>query len=292
MAKVVLTSNPKSIYDDLPEKRYHFPQTYLRAVQEARGDWAIYYESGRSGGRRSYYAIAQIVDVQPDPNHSGLYYAYVEGYLDFDRPVPMRNQTGFYESGLRGDDGEPNRGAVQRAVRRISEAEFELIVRAGFATIVGAGHASESTARNMALEEPAIFHRPIVEELVRRPFRDTAFKLAVRAAYQGTCAMTGLKMINGGGRAEAEAAHIRPVQDSGPDSVRNGVALCGTVHWMFDRGLVSIGDDFTILRAEKGIPERMHQLFNRSGKLLLPESEMLRPHRQFLQYHRNRVFKG
>jgi putative restriction endonuclease len=292
MAKVVLTSNPKSIYDDLPEKRYHFPSTYLRAIHEAHGDWAIYYESGRSGGRRAYYAIARIVDVQPDPKQAGLYYAFVKDYLDFDSPVPVQHQAGYYENALQGDDGHLNRGAVQRAVRRISEDEFELIVRSGFAAIFGGGDTAAATTRNAAQEEPITFHRPIVEQIVRRPFRDTAFKLAVRTAYRATCAMTGLKMINGGGRAEAEAAHIRPVQDSGPDSVRNGIALSGTVHWMFDRGLVSIGDDYTILRARQGIPDRMQQLFNRSGKLILPDSEMLRPHRQFLQYHREQVFKG
>ncbi|MCC6467009.1 MAG: HNH endonuclease [Alphaproteobacteria bacterium] len=292
MAKVVLTSNPESIYDDLPEKRYHFPRPYLRAVEEARGDWAIYYESGRSGGRRAYFAVAQIVDVQPDPQREGLYYAFVGGYLDFQNMVPVRNETSYYESALQADDGELNRGTIQRAVRRIPDGEFELIVQSGFAQVVGLGEQPSRVPSNVAQDEPAIFQRPIVEQVVRRPFRDTAFKAAVRTAYQATCAMTGLKMINGGGRSEAEAAHIRPVQDSGPDSVRNGIALSGTVHWMFDRGLVSIGDDYTILRAQKGIPEAMQQLFNRSGRLLLPEATTLRPHPQFLQYHRERVFKG
>ena len=61
--------------------------------------------------------------------------------------------------------------------------------------------------------------------------------------------MTGLRIINGGGRSEVQAAHIRPVASSGPDSVRNGLALSGTAHWMFDRGLLSIGDDYSILIA-------------------------------------------
>ena len=43
---------------------------------------------------------------------------------------------------------------------------------------------------------------------------------------------------NGGGRAEAQAAHIQPVAENGPDSLRNGVALSSTFHWMFDRGLI------------------------------------------------------
>jgi hypothetical protein len=42
-----------------------------------------------------------------------------------------------------------------------------------------------------------------------------------------SCAFTGPKIINGGGRSEVQAAHIRPVTStsSGPDSPRNGMAL-------------------------------------------------------------------
>jgi hypothetical protein len=37
-----------------------------------------------------------------------------------------------------------------------------------------------------------------------------------------------LQIINGGGRTEVQAAHIRPVAAGGSDSVRNGLALSGT----------------------------------------------------------------
>ena len=49
------------------------------------------------------------------------------------------------------------------------------------------------------------------------------------------------------GRAEVDAAHIRPVEKNGPDIVSNGLALSGTAHWMFDRGLISLSDDLEIL---------------------------------------------
>ena len=67
--------------------------------------------------------------------------------------------------------------------------------------------------------------RRIIEQLVSRPFRDKAFSAAVKNAYHDTCAMTGLKIINGGGRSEVQAAHIRPVEHRGPDSVRNANSL-------------------------------------------------------------------
>src|SRR3546814_7483993 len=107
-------------------------------------------------------------------------------------------------------------------------------------------------------EDDAPFERRVEERLTRRPFRDAAFAKLVRDAYDATCALTGLRLINGGGRCEVEAAHIRPVGDGhgGPDSVRNGIALSQTMHWMFDRGLVSLTDDLEILVVREAIPER------------------------------------
>ena len=89
-----------------------------------------------------------------------------------------------------------------------------------------------------------------------------------------------------------QAAHIRPVAAEGPDSVRNGLALSGTIHWMFDRGLISVDDDYTILTARDQVPDTVGRLLNRDGRLRLPSGPELLPHPLFLQYHRKEVFKG
>ena len=114
----------------------------------------------------------------------------------------------------------------------------------------------------------------------------------VRAAYSNRCAITGLRLINGGGRPEVQAAHIQPVASKGPDSVRNGLALSGTVHWMFDRGLISIGDDYKILVAKDHVPDDAIRLLNRSGVINLPTDLTLHPNSYFLKFHRDQVFKG
>ncbi|MDZ4761821.1 MAG: HNH endonuclease [Alphaproteobacteria bacterium] len=104
--------------------------------------------------------------------------------------------------------------------------------------------------------------------------------------------MTGLQIINGGGRAEVQAAHIQSVEYGGSDSVRNGVALSGTAHWMFDRGLISIDDDYSVLVAEDRLPDAAKRLIREERKLILPEREDIRPHRNYLKFHREKVFKG
>jgi putative restriction endonuclease len=135
--------------------------------------------------------------------------------------------------------------------------------------------------------------RPIIERLVSRPFRDVAFRAAVRSAYANTCAVTGLKLINGGGRPEVQAAHIRPVAAGGSDSVRNGLALSGTVHWMFDRGLISVDEDCeTILVANDRLPPAVVGLIRPDRRLITPDRPDAKPNPSQLRYHRETVFKG
>ena len=242
MTKVVFTTKVNPTYDDLPEVRYHFPRTYLAQASEAVGDWIIYYEPRRStgelssrGGRQAYIATARVSAVEPDPRIRDHYYAYISDYLEFDRPVPFREGQNYYESRLQRPDGKTNKGAFGRAVRTVPDLEYEMILAAGFASELSQPiNASSDTAMNPGLaEEQAPFvdesiERPMVETTLTRPFRDAAFRRQVRIAYGNRCAISGLKLINGGGRPEVHAAHIKPIASAGPDSVRNGLALSGT----------------------------------------------------------------
>ncbi len=302
MAKAIFTSKVDPSYDDLPEQRYHFPHTYLRQVELAVGDWIIYYEPRRSssdlssrGGRQAYFATARVESISRDSARAEHFYAYVRDYLEFDKPVPFKDGGFYYEAGLRRTDGGTSKGAFGRAVRNITETEYDLIVKAGFAqTLLEADpHTSQETASVGGFEEEAIaFKRPIIEMVSRRPFREAAFAVSVKAAYRNTCAMTGLQIINGGGKAEVQAAHIRPVAAGGSDSVRNGLALSGTIHWMFDRGLVSVDDDFSILVATGRLPDAVIRMLRQDRRIAIPGRREDRPHPTHLRYHRETIFKG
>ncbi|HEY5047419.1 MAG TPA: HNH endonuclease [Rhizomicrobium sp.] len=299
MSKAVFTTKVDPTYDDLPEFRYHFPRTYLRQAEAAVGDWIIYYEPrrtsgdlGSTGGRQAYFATARLNAIQPDPALPDHFYAFVSDYLEFDDAVPFREGDHYYESGLLRDDGGTNKGQFGRSVRSIPESEYDLILKRGFSQVLAPTEDAKHSPSNWA-DEPATFERPIIERVVSRPFRDAAFATAVKAAYDNTCAITGLRIINGGGRSEAQAAHIKPVAASGPDSVRNGLALSGTVHWMFDRGLLSISDDYSLLLAKGRVPEPVERMLNPDGKLRLPKGRQeFWPHSQFLRFHRENIFKG
>lgn len=61
---------------------------------------------------------------------------------------------------------------------------------------------------------------------------------------------------------------------------------------MFDRGLVSIDDDYSLLIAKTSVPDTIRRLLNADQRLRMPERAEDRPHNQFLKYHRELVFKG
>ncbi|MGD1037346.1 MAG: HNH endonuclease [Roseiarcus sp.] len=301
MTKAILTTRVDPTYDDLPEQRYHFPRAYLGQVEAANGDFVVYYEPRRTGsdlssrgGRQAYFATARIVGVRPDPALADHFYADIDSYLDFARPVPFREGERYYESAIQRDDGATNKGAFGRAVRSLPDSEYDAILRAGFATVLGEAAATLTAAPtlNGFAEPAATFDRPIVERVVARLFREAAFSGSIKAAYNDTCAFTGLKIINGGGRSEVQAAHIRPVAAAGPDSLRNGIALCSTAHWMFDRGLISIGDSHELLLAKGKVPDQVRRLLSADGRLIAPSRPDQAPHPMFLQWHRENVFKG
>lgn len=301
MAKAVFTTKVSPAYDDLPEVRYHFPRQYLKRVEAARGDWIVYYEPRRAtaeetsrGGRMSYFAIARITDIIPDSSKADHFYALIDNYLDFDRVVPFRNGDFLYEASGRSDGGGRTASSFQSAVRRLSDEAFNLILAAGFAKTIG--ETTPKVAYNDQTagvqEDEREFERPVVEQIVKRPFRDAAFREVIRSAYDSTCAVTGLKIINGGGRAEVQAAHIKPVASGGSDSVRNGVALSSTVHWMFDRGLISFDDDYSILVAKDRLPDAAVRLIREERKLILPQRLDALPNQSHLRFHRENIFKG
>jgi putative restriction endonuclease len=300
MAKAVFTAKRVSNYDDLIEERYHFPAKYLRAAERAVGDWILYYAPRRTttddasrDGLQAYFATARVTRVDKDPARPDHYYAYVADFFEFDRPVPYRIGATYRERALRKDDGTANLGKFQWSIRAIPEREYDDIVAAGFAALLDpqVGLVREGDRWDWSSTHGEA-ERPRVACVGERWFRDRAFTALVRQVYANRCAFTGLQITNGGGRPEVQAAHIRPVASSGPDAVRNGIALSGTVHWMFDRGLMSLEDDGRILLSKRGVPTELRNVLRPDLVAALPSRTEHRPHPAFLRYHRETVFKG
>jgi len=298
----VLIHRTDSIYDDSPAEQYQFPRQYLGRVQACLGDWIIYYEPRKVAATRGYFALAKVAQVIPDPKASGMYVALIEpgSYLDFVNPVPFSGPDGVIERGVLNDEGRIS-GRAQAAVRLISAADFNRILSIGLAEdqpeLPRSGEAavtSQPGGFSDGVQAPFMFEqeRARVVQLSSRIVRDRLFRRLILQAYDKRCAVTGLKLINGGGRAEVDAAHIRPVEANGPDILSNGIALSGTAHWMFDRGLIGLSDDLDVLISRQANDrDSIKSLINRTGKAIVPAGIYERPHPQFLQWHRENTFK-
>lgn len=281
-----------SIYDDSPAERYQFPRMYLERAQACVRDWIVYYEPSKIAGTKGYFAVARVDQIVPDPSNADMYLALIEpgSYLDFPSPVPFRLASGaLAEAGLGG------RG--QWAVRPLSPSDFKRIIELGLGSDDPfLPRVDEPPLPGSVQQDRISFGFDPVQERLRalssRTIRNPAFRRAVLRAYDERCALTGLKLINGGGRAEVEAAHIKPVEAMGPDSLSNGIALSGTVHWMFDRGLISLADDLTILISRQvNDADGVRAILNKSGAAILPVRPADRPHPHFLDWHRQNCFK-
>ncbi|MGZ8348290.1 MAG: HNH endonuclease, partial [Allosphingosinicella sp.] len=215
--------------------------------------------------------------------------------LDFAHSVPFADESGVIERGVLNEAGRIS-GRAQAAVRSLSPSDFNRIIEAGLEDRVPPLPRSEPEALSSLRDEQAPFlfeqARDRVATLTSRIVRDRVFRRIVLRAYDERCAVTGLKLINGGGRAEVEAAHIRPVETNGPDILSNGIALSGTAHWMFDRGLISIADDLEVLVSRQvNDPAGVRGIINPSGRVIVPPRLDERPHPHFLRWHRENCFK-
>ena len=291
-----------SEYEDSPATQYQFPKQYLSRVSACIGDWIVYYEPRKVPGSKGYNAIARVEKVVPDPSADNMYLALIEpgSYLSFATPVPFILEDGLAERGLLNELGKIS-GRAQAAVRPITPQDFDRILSRGLVEDhpllprVGAPVIDEPLALQFEERQSAFVYeqeRERVATLTSRVVRDRVFRRVVLQAYNERCAVTGLKLINGGGRAEVAAAHIRPVEHNGPDSINNGLALSGTAHWMFDRGLIGISDDLEII-VSRHVNDRdgAASLINKTGRLIGPDLKRDRPHPAFLQWHRENCFK-
>jgi putative restriction endonuclease len=122
--------------------------------------------------------------------------------------------------------------------------------------------------------------------------RSTAFRRAVVEAYNYTCAMCRIRVFTPEGHAAVVAAHIVPWSESHNDDPRNGMALCGLHHWIFDQGLVSVTPDYQI-QVSPAVPleEGTKPLLSLAGcELFLPSERAFCPAKKALNWHRQNIF--
>lgn len=298
--KLVLDTKPGSGYRDDLARRYHFPSQYKRIVDEAVGDWVVFRRPRSGGGHMGYIGVGKVERVEPDPETHGHYYAIITMFLAFDDVVPWNDDGRYFEAPLRElkDKAFVGRSLRGRSARQLAEEDFVAIVGRGLSDTLAPqnarrfgltlGEIDEATRALLVAPKPEQ-ERRIAEILVNRKIRDASFRRQVVEAYDARCAATRLRIINGGGRAEVQAAHVWAVQHGGPDTVRNGIALSSTVHWLFDRHLISLDENFRLLVAHNRVPVDLRALFHEhEGRIHLPADRSKWPSEEYVAKHRER----
>ena len=146
-----------------------------------------------------------------------MFFAPIEkgSYLDFGDPVQFRNHDEIVEKGPLNEDGCIS-GRAQAAVRPISPIDFARIIELGLNQPDKILPRVDQISLNTGFEDTqakySVPPRNRLAQLTMRSVRDRNFRKTVLRFYEERCAITGLRLINGGGRAEVQAAHIRPVE--------------------------------------------------------------------------------
>jgi putative restriction endonuclease len=135
---------------------------------------------------------------------------------------------------------------------------------------------------NLAAEAPAREYRA---QIVQARMHQARFRQAVLRAYRSCCAICRLR------RGElVDAAHILGDADGGEPVVPNGMALCKLHHAAFDRHILGVRPDLTVIIRQDILdevdgPMLLHGLQGfHDGELgVLPTRRAERPSTEFLE---------
>lgn len=94
-----------------------------------------------------------------------------------------------------------------------------------------------------------------------------AFRVVVTDAYERRCAITGERVL-----PVLEAAHVKPYADGGPHRVDNGLLLRSDLHTLFDRGYLTVTQDFHV-----EVSRRIREEFQNGKEYYALHGESLRP---------------
>jgi putative restriction endonuclease len=117
-----------------------------------------------------------------------------------------------------------------------------------------------------------------------------SFRVIVTDLYERRCAVTHERTL-----PVLQAAHIRPFAKEGPNHPRNGLLLRSDLHTLFDRGYVTVTQDFRFevslrIKAEFENGRDYYALHGR--ELRLPKRREWAPEPEYLDWHASHVFRG
>ncbi len=119
--------------------------------------------------------------------------------------------------------------------------------------------------------------------------RGGVFKKQIPRIYNYSCCISGMRVIANRDMQMIDACHIIPFSESGDDTIGNGISLCPNLHRAFDRGLISIGDDYKIIINSFHEDQNVYSIKQFEGKeILLPKEKEYYPNLENIKKHREK----
>ncbi|WP_042365288.1 phosphorothioated DNA-binding restriction endonuclease [Streptacidiphilus neutrinimicus] len=125
--------------------------------------------------------------------------------------------------------------------------------------------------------------------------RDARMRELVLTAYEYQCAFCGYDGRIGTVPVGLEAAHVRWWAFDGPDEVDNGLCLCSLHHKLFDKGVLGLADDDTVLVSQQFVSTSPagRQVIDLAGRSIIgPQAGAERIHPRHRSWHTQQVFHG
>ncbi len=123
--------------------------------------------------------------------------------------------------------------------------------------------------------------------------RGTVFRREICQIYNETCCISGLRVDTPFTISMIDACHIVPFKETFNNNPTNGIALCPNLHRAFDRGLISIDENYKVIVSNSFREETslygLKQLKNIEIKL--PNNHLYLPSQEYLIWHRNNILK-
>lgn len=126
--------------------------------------------------------------------------------------------------------------------------------------------------------------------------RDPAFREQILLAYEYRCAFCDYDGWIRGRPVGLDAAHVRWWAYDGPDEIANGLCLCAMHHKLFDKGVLGIATQRTILVSAafvgRSAAARTLVLSLAEREVIEPQSGFATVENEHLDWHRREVFRA
>ena len=151
---------------------------------------------------------------------------------------------------------------------------------------------------NDSKEEYQTLMSNIAEDLTDNEFeeerfiRGSIFKREVPKIYQNQCCISGMRIESNTNAQMIDACHIVPFSISNDDTLSNGISLSPNLHRAYDRGLITINEDYIVrispVVRENETPFSISQFSGR--RIILPENKKDYPSPENLIWHKKEVY--